>query len=247
MVRPKEVLHWQQSGRPLDDAVIACMPVFSTMWWAWWSLMQPPARIAHGTSTLGESTFSMDWTCLRQPGENGLMLVLMALRWWGVQSNASREWQEAVADASSAIFCMTDSDEGPQNTEVTKNGVDAFKALLTEGQYAYNKDSTKRKRGPDRKRGPGKSVTTNAIISKASRTSSNRILSQPTVSVRLPPNPPAKKPSSTQPNVSTQSTNKKHSWEWVPTTSPGAPEVDEEETPELSGRETRAQKKQRVG
>lgn len=201
--------------------------------------MQPPARIAHGTSALGESTFSMDWTCLRQPGENGLMLVLMALRWWGVQSNASSEWQEAVADASSAIFCMTDSDEGPRNTEVTKKGVDVFKALLTEGQYAYNKDSTKRKRRP------GKSVTTNAIISKASRTSPNHILTQPAVSVRLPPNPPAKKPS--QPNVSTQSTNKKHSWEWVPTTSPGATEVDEEETPELSGRETRAQKKQRVG
>lgn len=53
-------------------------------------------------------TYLMSWEDIRKPGKHGLILVILALRWWGVASSASDEWKKAVDDVSSAVFCMTD-------------------------------------------------------------------------------------------------------------------------------------------
>lgn len=197
--------------------------------------MQPPARITNNALGLKESTYSMDWAPLRQPGDS-LVLVLVALRWWGVQSRASPQWQEAVADMSSAIFCMTD--DGLQNTERGKKGPDAFKALLTQGKHPYSTAPTIPKRA--RKSGSQAAV------------SNKRPRSQLT-------DPPAKMTKTALRTVSTpvggkQKTHQKthtrvkHGWEWEPATSsppPGeAPVADVDEVTE--GRQTRSLKRKRA-
>lgn len=255
MVRPQEVLGWQKNGRPLEDINIAHLPTYTAMWWAWWSLMQPHARIVPGTSTLAESTYLMDWTPLRQPGGNGLMLVLMTLRWWGVQSQASEGWQEAVADVTSAIFCMTD--DVLKDSMVGKKYLhpNTFKTLLAPlGKYAYNAAPTQRKRTTGTSR-------TQATVSKprSSMSSSSlrrRPLSQHKRPVIPVPNPSAKaasqhKNSGATAPKSSGTTNQKHSWYWAPTTSPlpagGAEEVDENEMTEDLPRQTRSYKRKRSG
>lgn len=244
MVRPEEVLRWQRNNRPLEDMFITQLPVFITMWWAWWSLMQPRSRIAPDTLVLVESSYTMDWSPLHQPGQNGLILVVMTLRWWGVQSKASREWREALADATSAILCMTDGLEdggvGPSQQGPKPN---AFKNLLApEGPHAYDTAANNK-----RKRDAGKSRPQATI----SQPRSQRVVSA------MPP-PSSSQASATQRRVSaptgrtTGLTMKpkaaKPSWCWAPTTSSpqAGAQVDEEMTETLP-RETRAHKRKREG
>lgn len=199
--------------------------------------MQPPARIANNASGLKESTYSMDWAPLRQPGDS-LVLVLFALRWWGVQSCASPQWQEAVADMSSAIFCMTDDADGLQNGERGKKGPDAFKALLTQGKYSYSAAPTTSKRA--RKSGSQAAVSS---ISRAKRPRSQLT------------DPPAKMTKTALRTVSTPvgGNRKTHArvkpgWEWEPTTSSpppgGATGGDDDKMTE--GIQTRSLKRKRA-
>lgn len=219
--------------------------------------MQPHARIVPGTSTLAESTYLMDWTPLRRPGDNGLMLVLMTLRWWGVQSQASQEWQDAVADVTSAIFCMTD--EVLEDSMVGKKDIhpNTFKTLLSpRGKYAYNTAPAQRKRTTGTSRAPATvSMPRTATSSSSPR---RRPLSQHARSALPVPNPSAKpraaaasqhKSSGLTASKSGGTTNQKHSWYWAPTTSPapaGGAEVDENEITEDLPRKTRSQKRKRI-
>lgn len=81
---------------------------YGVVWWKWWSALQPPSRFEQARPSMLPPTYLMDWQSIRKPGTNGLILVIMSLRWWGVASTASSDWQKAVADVSSAIFCMAD-------------------------------------------------------------------------------------------------------------------------------------------
>lgn len=168
----------------------------------------------------------------------------MTLRWWGVQSKASREWREALADATSAILCMTDGLEdggvGPSQQGPKPN---AFKNLLApEGPHAYDTAANNK-----RKRDAGKSRPQATI----SQPRSQRVVSA------MPP-PSSSQASATQRRVSaptgrtTGLTMKpkaaKPSWCWAPTTSSpqAGAQVDEEMTETLP-RETRAHKRKREG
>lgn len=217
--------------------------------------MQPPMRVTAGTSALAESTFSMDWTPLRQPGENGLVLVLMTLRWWGVQSQASSEWQEALADVSSAVFCMIDEDSGDIAVGRTAVKENLFKTLLAPGgQYPYG---VKRKR----KTTTSKPASTISKPKSSSNFRTSRIQRPGQHAKNTAPqrqSPPAKKPTSrasqrtiaaaTASTVAAATATKKlprHGWFWAPTTSSphaGSAQADENEMP----RETRSRKRMRV-
>lgn len=200
--------------------------------------MQPPSRIAADTSVLAESSYAMDWSPLRQPGQNGLALVVMTLRWWGVQSNASREWQEAFADVTSAILCMTDSLGDSAVKQGTKPN--AFKDLLApEGPYAYDTSTTKRKRSgtqvtTSKPRNQRRVVSTMPATSTSQASATQRRVSAP-IGRKANPIP---KPKSA-----------KHSWSWAPTTSSpqaGGDQADDNEMLEILPRETRAHKRKRV-
>lgn len=53
----------------------------------------------------------MNWDSLQKPGRNGLLLVMMALVWWGKASANCRGWKTAVIDISTVVCCMIDSSE----------------------------------------------------------------------------------------------------------------------------------------
>lgn len=137
----------QKNGSPLEDINITNLSTYTAMWWAWWSLMQPYACITPGTFTLVESTYSMDWMPLCQPGDNSLILVLMMLQWWGVQSQALQGWREALADVTLAIICM--KDKSLDNSVFGKKHIhlNMFKTLLLPyRKYTYSTTSTRQKR-----------------------------------------------------------------------------------------------------
>lgn len=81
---------------------------FGVKWWKWWTALQPPSRVQEGNPGMNAPTYLMSWTDICKPGEHGLILVILTLRWWGVASSASDEWKKAVDDVSSAVFCMAD-------------------------------------------------------------------------------------------------------------------------------------------
>lgn len=51
----------------------------------------------------------MNWGDLRKEGRNGLLLIMMALTWWGKASETDMEWLQAVNEVSAAVSCMIDS------------------------------------------------------------------------------------------------------------------------------------------
>lgn len=87
--------------------------------------MQPSAR---GTDTPGRSilpAFDMDFTILRNPGRNGMLLVMMYLAWWGALANDREEWDRAVADTSAVLSCLcashnASSGENDENMSVAE-------------------------------------------------------------------------------------------------------------------------------
>lgn len=91
---------------------ISDVPAYAIAWWAWWNVLQPSERLAPDRVTNLPPTYDMDWACLRKAGNNGLLLVVMALRWWGKASDASVDWREAASDFRQTLFCMLDGFRG---------------------------------------------------------------------------------------------------------------------------------------
>ncbi len=83
---------------------------YCRLWWLWWGGLQPEWRLrdSSGRPVPGGNG---DWDVLKNPGKNGLMMVLLSLSWWhGVLSSATRmEWQAAVIDVSWVISSMAQS------------------------------------------------------------------------------------------------------------------------------------------
>ena len=73
---------------------------------SWWRLINPAWRKADasGTPIEGEMTRDMgkDWAEFDIPGPNGLLNVLICLRWWAEAAGDARgaQWDAMVADVS---------------------------------------------------------------------------------------------------------------------------------------------------
>lgn len=108
-VRPAEVSAWMKNHRKWTDVPIKDLDGFRKAWWSWWSALQPEARMADADRRNNEAmkvpSVDMDWEKLRKPGKNGLLLIMLALAWWGASSDDDR-WKKAVADVSAVIRCM---------------------------------------------------------------------------------------------------------------------------------------------
>lgn len=119
--RPAELKKWMKSHRLLKENNVGV--VFSRKYMAWWSSLQP-AQHPH--------TADSDWTTLRKAGKNGLLLVVLALVWWGGRGSSSRdaEWIAAVCDVTRAVRYMRISmplDVVPEITASEVAGVDTLK------------------------------------------------------------------------------------------------------------------------
>lgn len=106
-LRPKVVHDWMRVSRRWADQDIV-LGDFGVKWWKWWTALQPPSRVQEDNPEMIPPTYLMNWEGIHKPGKDGLILVILTLRWWGVASSTSDEWKKAVDDVSSAIFCMAD-------------------------------------------------------------------------------------------------------------------------------------------
>ncbi|KZP24364.1 hypothetical protein FIBSPDRAFT_664539, partial [Athelia psychrophila] len=81
-IRPAEVAVWMRAHRKWVDMEITNIDLFEARWWAWWKALQPPERADSTSSMMPVPTNDMNWESLQKPGVNGLLLIVVALRWW---------------------------------------------------------------------------------------------------------------------------------------------------------------------
>ncbi|KAJ7734671.1 hypothetical protein B0H16DRAFT_1327429, partial [Mycena metata] len=105
-VRPKEVSGWVsrvRSGGP-QPAIVDVFS-FAARWWNWWESINPEWRVRKGNRLLREGEGS--WDSVAQTGPNGMLNVLICLRWWydalkGDEA-AMGDWKEALSDVEWAL------------------------------------------------------------------------------------------------------------------------------------------------
>jgi hypothetical protein len=129
--RPEEIAQWMKEHRPRNYGKIG--PKFGWRMLEWWRDIGPafrqgprPEELAEGEEwppkTRGKETRG-EWVMLEVAGNNGLILVVQALVWWGqVIANAAAgeglgageaalaahtEWQYMLGDIMYALECMT--------------------------------------------------------------------------------------------------------------------------------------------
>ncbi|KAJ7608079.1 hypothetical protein DFH06DRAFT_943675, partial [Mycena polygramma] len=98
-LRPKEVKGWvarARTGGP-SPAIVDAIG-FSVDWWKWWVAINPPWRQLEGGRRLKQEGEG-NWESAAQTGPNGMLNVLVCLRWWrDVLRNDLGDWEEALVD-----------------------------------------------------------------------------------------------------------------------------------------------------
>ena len=104
--RPTAVSEWigrARSGtwRP----VINNRAKYVASFWEWWTLIQPDWRCEDGE--LVRERLVGNWEPLRRPGTNGIVSVMVALFYWGLEvledTRAQVGWSAAVEECLSAV------------------------------------------------------------------------------------------------------------------------------------------------
>ncbi len=102
-LRPTAIADWMRLDRRVHAKVPKLPPVeeYAASWWAWWISLQPEWRAMDSAGRPlrnGEGP----WDDLVQPGQNGMLLVLLSLVWWhGIAPESSRgDWDAAVRDVA---------------------------------------------------------------------------------------------------------------------------------------------------
>jgi hypothetical protein len=154
-IRPEEIGAWMKEHRkPGDNNKI--LPNFGERLLAWWRNIGPefrreprPEDLAEGEQWPPQSMTGwewQDWMGLRSSGNNGIILAVQALTWWGqfiVNTGAgdglgageaalatNEGWQYLLGDMLYALRCMTD-----EMTEEARAAVATEKAFA----IAYTK------------------------------------------------------------------------------------------------------------
>ncbi|KAJ7125574.1 hypothetical protein C8R43DRAFT_843012, partial [Mycena crocata] len=103
MNRPAQIGSWVKHARAHKPSGIK-LPEFSDEWVAWWRAINPAWRIRNG-ELVREGTGS--WECLRYPGQNGFLNIVVGLKWWREELEEEQSaWIEAVADVTWVIKAM---------------------------------------------------------------------------------------------------------------------------------------------
>ncbi|KAJ7813580.1 hypothetical protein B0H13DRAFT_1665339 [Mycena leptocephala] len=128
--RPKELTTWIGAGRGRRGGPNADGPKFSPesaaqygkVWWRWWQSLQPPFRnLSERPWTRQQATVlsssPKDWVRLRNPGPNGMFIVILGLYWWGRETAKADEkdralWKEAISDVEWICECLIMVEEG---------------------------------------------------------------------------------------------------------------------------------------
>lgn len=98
---------WFKHGRPAGDYPIKDLEVFKTKWWSWWKELQPSERLLG--DELQRVDDELDWKSLAKKGDNGFLVVMLGLAWWGACAHVSgaegniEDWSRAVDDVKWTI------------------------------------------------------------------------------------------------------------------------------------------------
>ncbi|KAJ7805534.1 hypothetical protein B0H14DRAFT_2180549, partial [Mycena olivaceomarginata] len=94
-LRPKAVGVWVKNARK-GVPKIGLSGEMEDQWWAWWKGINPSWRVRDGELL---QTGDGSWDVLKCPGQNGLLNVVITLKWWhGSMETPSESWEHAVAD-----------------------------------------------------------------------------------------------------------------------------------------------------
>ncbi|KAK7014487.1 hypothetical protein VNI00_019330 [Paramarasmius palmivorus] len=109
--RPVAVDWWFTQGRACRDLpeTMGDMDEFIANYRIWWCNINPEWRPRRDDNTMEHGKDLGDWEELYYPGERGLLVPLMCLRWWyqrdGVEGGSS-EWNDAASDMLWVLQCV---------------------------------------------------------------------------------------------------------------------------------------------
>jgi hypothetical protein len=104
-LRPMELTKWVSSRRWDADQVIEDVADYARRWLVWWLAMQPASRKVEGQelpSPLQDAT-KKDVMSLKKAGLNGLVVLLVGLKWWAPLREEDRRWGDVVDDIVSCL------------------------------------------------------------------------------------------------------------------------------------------------
>ncbi|KAJ6533823.1 hypothetical protein DFH09DRAFT_844047, partial [Mycena vulgaris] len=100
---PKQVGVWVKNARIGTPVLV--IEKFIEEWGVWWMDIQPKWRIRDGELVTDGTTGS--WDALRCPGPNGLLNVLMCLKWWrAALERETMGWLSALGDVKWVLAQM---------------------------------------------------------------------------------------------------------------------------------------------
>ncbi|KAK7025578.1 hypothetical protein VNI00_015871 [Paramarasmius palmivorus] len=107
--RPSELKPWFQEGRTNEypKGMRKTKP-FVESYWEYWSTLSPSWRTRLGERRLSR-TEQGDWSSLQYPGQNGMLLPLVCLKWYFTMEaveGGSVDWKEAAEDLLWAYGCL---------------------------------------------------------------------------------------------------------------------------------------------
>ncbi|KAJ7432594.1 hypothetical protein B0H11DRAFT_1659551, partial [Mycena galericulata] len=101
--RPKQISDWVQQARK-GTPKISDLKAFVEEWWAWWTSINPSWRRVNGKLVQDGAG---PWTELEFPGANGLLNVVVCLKWWRAKlGEGNEEWEKAVGDVTWVVSQM---------------------------------------------------------------------------------------------------------------------------------------------
>ncbi|KAK7029472.1 hypothetical protein VNI00_014505 [Paramarasmius palmivorus] len=115
--RPKEIDQWRTAVGRAERFTLVKEPKLQTQEkleffgesvWQWWCAMQPQWRVIVDGRTQPFQQFGREWHTLNRRGPNGLVLLLVTVKWWGCGIRAVKEvqrqatlqahWHRAIED-----------------------------------------------------------------------------------------------------------------------------------------------------
>ncbi|KAG9221974.1 hypothetical protein PTI98_008939 [Pleurotus ostreatus] len=106
--RPLQLKDWMQRHRPYTSNAVLITDVvaFGSDVQKWWNTMQPAWRRGDGDTLQGYvPPENGNWDELAKGGANGLLLLVLAMGWWG-KIDSSNAWKGLVCDALKTFDAM---------------------------------------------------------------------------------------------------------------------------------------------
>jgi hypothetical protein len=99
-LRPVKLSKWVSSRKWDSDPIVENLLDYANRWIAWWRAMQPACRKVEGRELPADldDRMKMDMASLKKAGANGLVVLLVGLKWWAPLRTKDRRWGAVVRD-----------------------------------------------------------------------------------------------------------------------------------------------------